>query len=382
MARRARAVAIPAGVAESSPAAVKARGRRITFVDLLRLIASFQMVTGHTIDGLLVEELRQGAVFERWTFVRGLTSVAFMVAAGLSYHLSTLARFERHKSDPANVRRRLRRGAWLVILGYLLHFPGAIFGDDPAMAARALHEATIADVLQCIGLSILALEGLTLLARRPRQVVWAALALAGLAFGLAPLLDAVTPEGPWRFALNYLTHRGGSLFPLLPWAGYVFAGVAIGALALPKGARTDPAVPPLRLAACAVGILAVAFALSASPLLDAAGVAKNAQPAFTTLKLGLVVGFVALLALASQRLGRLPGPLQALAGESLMLYVSHLLVLYAGTFGLYRILGHSLALPEALGAAAAMTVGAAAVGLGWHRLKARWRAWRRGPTAG
>lgn len=364
-------------------AAAAAGGRRITFVDLLRLIASFQMVTGHTIDGLLAQELRQGAAFDRWTFVRGLTSVAFMVAAGMSFHLSTLARFERHKADPANVRRRLRRGAWLVILGYLLHFPGAAFSGDPVLAARALDEATIADVLQCIGFSILALEGLTLLARRPGQVVTASLVLGGLCFLLGPLGDRVVPEGPWRFALNYVSHRGGSLFPLVPWAGFVFAGVVIAQVALPRGARTDPSTPAPRLAACGLAILAVAFLTQVAPWsLGDAATSKNALPSFNVLKLGLVVGFVGLLALAGQRLARLPKPLERLAGESLMLYVFHLYVLYAGTFGLYRLFGHSLGLSAALGVAAAMVVISAAVGLGWHHLKRRWRNRRRAVPAG
>ena len=32
------------------------RGRRIHFVDLLRLLASFQMIHGHTLDALMAEE--------------------------------------------------------------------------------------------------------------------------------------------------------------------------------------------------------------------------------------------------------------------------------------------------------------------------------------
>lgn len=369
MTRRARALSAPAVLAEQ-PSTTAPTGRRITFVDLLRLLASFQMVTGHTIDSLLHQDLRQGGVFDRWSFVRGLTSVAFMVAAGMSYHFSTLARFEVHKGDPANVRRRLRRGVWLVVVGYLLRFPWAAFSGDPALAARALDAAMIADVLQCIGLSILALEGLTLVARRPMQVVWAAGVLGGLAFALAPLFDPIGPEGPWQFALNYLTHRGGSLFPLLPWAGFVFAGVVIAQAAVPNGARTDPATPPVRLAACAIGILAMAYLAELSPWTFAsAETARNALPAFSVLKLGLVAAFVALLALAGRHLSRLPKPLETLAGESLMLYVFHLVVLYEGTIGLYRLFGHALDLPAAVGVAGVMVLVSAAVALGWNRVK-------------
>ena len=339
--------------------------RRITFVDLLRLVASFQMVVGHTIDGLLREELRRGDAFDAWTSVRGLTAVSFMVAAGLSFHLSTLARFETHRGDPAAVKRRLRRGLMLVAIGYLLHAPlGALFGDVGA----ALRELAIADVLQCIGLSILALEGLTLLAKRPAHVALASAALALVLLALGPLGDAVVPAGPLRPLLNYVSHRGGSLFPIVPWAGFVFAGVAAGAFALPDGARTDPATPAKRLALLA--LVTLGLAALASPI-DVDGVSRNAQTAFNLKKLGAVFGVVAFLAALGARLPRLPRPAAVLASETLALYVSHLMVLYAGGVGLMRLVGHSLSLPAALGVAALMVTGTAAFGLLWHRAKKR-----------
>jgi len=338
--------------------------RRITFVDLLRLVASFQMVVGHTLDGLLRDDLRGGPAFDAWTSVRGLTSVAFMVAAGLSFHLSTLARFEAHRGSRAAVRRRLRRGVTLVAVGYAMHLPiGALFGRD---LGDALREFAIADVLQCIGLCILALEGLTLLARRPSQVALAAGGIAIAAIALAPLGDAIVPAGPWRFALNYLSHRGGSLFPLLPWAGFVFGGVAVGYFALPDGARTAPEVPVRRVAALALVALGLATMASA---LDLDGVSMNARPAFNLGKLAAVLTVVAALALIGQRIHRLPRRASILAGEALSLYVSHLMVLYAGVVGLTHSVGHSLSLPAALLAAGTMVVATAGAGLAWHRLK-------------
>lgn len=338
--------------------------RRITFVDLLRLVAAFQMVVGHTIDGLLSDELRHGPVFDAWTSVRGLTGVAFLVAAGMSFHLSTLVRFETHKGDPAAVRRRLRRGASLVAIGYALHFPLAAFwGDSDA----ALREFAIADVLQCIGLSILALEGLTLLAKRPAHVVWASAALGASCIALGPLGDLVQPEGPFRFALNYLGHGGGSLFPLLPWAGFAFAGVTVSAIALPDGVETEPAVPGRRIALLALVVLALGIAASS---IDVEEVSRNARPAFNLVKLAAILGVVAALAWIGRTIPKMPAAASILAGETLALYVSHLMVLYAGGVGLTHLIGHALSWPEAILAALAMVTATAAAGLVWHRGKA------------
>ena len=64
---------------------------------------------------------------------------------------------------------------------------------------------------------------------------------------------------------------------------------------------------------------------------------------------------------------------EVLAGETLTLYAFHLLVLYAGGVGLYRLVGHSLSLPAAIGAALGMLGLTCAVGLAWHRAKKRRR---------
>ena len=367
--RLARAIAatLPARSAPAPAIAVGVRGRRIHFVDLLRLLASLQMVHGHTLDALMAEELRSGVVFERWSWGRGLVSVAFMVAAGMAFHLTSIARFDQHRADAAKVRQRFRRGAWLVVLGYLLHFPAGVFGGD---AAAALRDFAMADVLQCIGISMLVLQTIVVLAKKREHVVWIAAGLAALAFALAPLGERLSPEDPWRFAINYLTHQGGSLFPLTPWAGFVMMGVVVAEIALPHGTRTHPDRPVPRLIALTAVVLALAGIAELVPFTWVTeGISKSAEPAFNLTKLGVVLGIITLLAILGRRIERLPRVLQILAGESLMLYVFHLLVIYGSGVGLYHLFGRSLSLPAALLVALVMILLTASVGLGWHRLK-------------
>lgn len=378
---RAKAIAIAAPAAapatDRTAGAASVRGQRIHFVDLLRLIASLQMVHGHTMDALLADELRSGAAFDRWSWGRGLVSVSFMFAAGLAYHLSTLARFDQHRSDRGKVLHRFRRAAWLVLLGYLLHFPAAIFGGDASAVAQALRDFAMVDVLQCIGLCIATLELLTLFAKSARQVVTVSAVLGVLAFALAPLGERLDPSGAWRPLVNYLTHQGGSLFPLLPWAGFVFAGVVVGEIALPNGTRTSADTPLPRLVLSAIAVLALALVANLAPFsLAVEETSRNSEPAFNLLKLGVVLAIVTLLAAIGRRITRLPRALQILAGESLVLYVVHLLILYGAGVGLYRTIGHSLPLPAAIATGFAMVAVMVPIGLGWFRLK-EWRKERR-----
>ncbi|MEM9189843.1 MAG: heparan-alpha-glucosaminide N-acetyltransferase domain-containing protein [Myxococcota bacterium] len=329
--------------------------RRVLFIDMLRLLASFQMIHGHTFDALLAEELRSGPAFVGWTWVRGLTSVAFLFAAGLSFSLSTLDRFDKHRHDRGTQVRRLRRIGWLVLLGYLLHAPlPVLFGADPGAALR---EFAIVDVLQCIGVSILLLQLLVWTLPSRRAVGLTAIGLGVVFIGAAPTLSTIDPSGVGRPSLNYLTASGGSIFPLFPWAGMVFLGAGLGELVL-QGRRV-PWVLAARLAGIGVAMASIAFVPNLAP-----------STHHLLLKLAAVTTVAAMFALLSQLVRRLPRPLAVLSGESLMLYVFHLMVIYAGGIGLRFVIGPTLSVSAAALVSAILMAVTVAVALGWHRVKA------------
>jgi uncharacterized membrane protein len=89
------------------------------------------------------------------------------------------------------------------------------------------------DILQCIGVSlVIALPILFALAPRPRALRWTALLLAAVAFGVAPFAERLGP--PWAGILN---QRANAVFPLLPWAGYVYLGAAVGSATAGRAGR-------------------------------------------------------------------------------------------------------------------------------------------------
>ena len=107
------------------------RAGRVVVVDALRLLATVQMVEGHTLDAVLALDLRSGAAFELWRWARGLTSVAFLFAAGLSFYLATVRRLDAHLASRAERRRRFTRGATLIGVGYALRAPLGALADEP-----------------------------------------------------------------------------------------------------------------------------------------------------------------------------------------------------------------------------------------------------------
>src|SRR5262245_34139551 len=95
-----------AAATERPAASANARAGRVAFIDALRLLAAVQMVQGHTIDAVLDRAYRHGAVHALWSQARGLTSVAFLFAAGLAYARVALTKPAR-AGDAAHRMRRV-----------------------------------------------------------------------------------------------------------------------------------------------------------------------------------------------------------------------------------------------------------------------------------
>lgn len=347
---------------------------RVAFVDWLRLAAALQMITGHTVDAVLVEAARASIVFDVWTRLRGLTAPAFLLASGISFALASRlddeAAYAGLRSRHGSRRRRIVRSAWLVVLGTLLH---------------AFDAPWLVDVLQCVGVTLLALDLAVTLLPRPRDVttVVALAALATLAVAL-PLDRAILADdhrGLARYALAWIDRDGGSLFPLIPWAFYPFAGVLVARIALPAGARTAPRSVVAKLLFCA-GALAV-FSWTLDRGLEAPRADTwSSHPAVVLGRTSAVLALAGALAAAGARWD-LPRWGTALAGETLALYVTHLLVLFAPEIGPGRLWAHELTPARSLGLAAVMVAGSVGVALAWARLwpplEARWFPFLRPP---
>ena len=137
-----------------APPAV-ARPPRVWFVDIVRLLASLQMVNGHTIDAVLLPAIEQGPIFDTYNWGRGLVSVCFLMVAGIAFHLSSLARYEQHRRNPAAIRRRFRRAFVVIAGGYFLGFPWAATSLDPAQAELAWIYFFSVGILHSIGAALI-----------------------------------------------------------------------------------------------------------------------------------------------------------------------------------------------------------------------------------
>ena len=198
---------------------------RVQAFDWLRGLAVLFMIQCHAMV-LLLPALKDEPLFRTLVRLDGLVAPSFIFSAGFSLALVQVRGALRLSSGQAasgarstRVKKTLRRIGEVLAVATLVNFVWFPIFREPKWLVRL-------DILHCIGLSLLlALPVLVLLAPKPKLLRWVTLGLAALVFGISPLFEQAPP-------LDWLLNTSsGSVFALLPWAGYLYLGASAGATA-------------------------------------------------------------------------------------------------------------------------------------------------------
>jgi len=335
--------------------------RRVIFVDLARAVAVVLMVVGHTTSALLAVGYQAGPWFEAWTFQRGLTSGLFLLLSGFAFSLATLRHWDAHARFSWAAFRRVRRFLLFVALGYGLHWPVLPAAALPTATEAQWQSFLAVDVLQLIGVSLLALQALVGGLRSRRLFLAANLALGVAIVAAAPAFW----RGQWGggappVLAAYLSPAAGSQFPLFPWAAYVFLGAGAGQVYARWGAA--------HLASYEVWAMLVP---GAALLVGGYSVGSGSIASDVAIRAGACLLVLAAIARASRYLTQLPYVFGAVAQESLLVYFVHLCVVYGSIWnpGLAARMGGALSPVATLGAAVAVVGAMVALAWHWNRLK-------------
>ncbi|MGB0681018.1 MAG: heparan-alpha-glucosaminide N-acetyltransferase domain-containing protein, partial [Polyangiales bacterium] len=339
----------------SHPPAAAARWRAI---DLLRFVAVLLMVQGHAFSALVSDGVRQAHWFRYHRYVHGFTAPLFFFASGLAFMVATWRKWPAHTAWGPVVQQRLGRYGWLLFIGYMLHLPGLrfspLFGQDAAQAWRAF---TQVDALHHIGMTLILAELSILVLRRRRWTVslWAGVGLAAVLAGPWVWRWPAAQHLPLPLAA-YANADTGSLFPLVPWCGFVFAGMLTARAYQGLEGRLDARAWALPWATLAFALLLLWLArrlqLSGVNPFGPHNYWKTSPIFFLTRYAYVLLALGGLSAgeawLSARRTGAPPSwaarQVQQVGQETLVIYVVHLLVLYGSPVnpGLWRLYRHSL----------------------------------------
>ncbi len=349
---------------------------RYLFIDLFRTIIIVLMLEGHVLRQFLPPESQSTFAFFLHEIFHGITAPAFLFGAGLTFVISSHRRWTEFHHWSDELERRVRRILMIFLIGIFLHLPFFSF-------RKTLLEATPADflvlfqsdVLTCISAGLLVLHLILFFFRSEDRFHGAVVTLLILIVLLTPIVWDVNflHFTPILFAqLSNSLH--GSPFPLFPFLGYLFAGVAVSRkfiVAVEAGA-----VPRFMKKLALGGALCVAAGLLSTAIPFSIYQTYNfwyTSPSYFLIRLGLLFVLAPAVWLAGERVGSRIQPLLILGKESLFVYVLHLLVLYGSVINpklnMAVLLPGRLGLAESIGLFVGLAVLMYAAATLWQALK-------------
>jgi uncharacterized membrane protein len=307
-----------------------APGRR-TYIDWARGLAVLVMIEAHTLDAWTRAADRGTQAYAWLTILGGFAAPLFLWLAGVGVALSASRTVARGGTRAAVVEAICRRGLEIFLLAFLFRLQAFVIspGSAPVMLFRV-------DILNVMGIAMVAAGLLWPLADRPvpRVVLYAfaatAIALVTPIVRASPLVDALPVWMQW-----YVRPAGElTTFTLLPWAGFVFAGAASGALVAEVDGREERR---LHAAFLAVSLATIGLSGIASTLPSIYSVPSSfwtSSPAWFAMRVGIVM-------LAFSALAALPdtwreGWLGRLGRASLFVYWIHVELVYGYASWLWR----------------------------------------------
>ena len=319
---------------------------RLAWIDWMRGLACVLMFQTHCYDSWLGGEARQGSFLMYSQLGGTLPAPLFLFLAGISFALVIDKLMRKGLAGNEIVRTMSKRGAQILGFGLLFRLQEYLisFGWAPKSDLFRV------DILNMIGLSMIFMAlicGVALRLAEPRHrraglVVAAVLAAAAISLLTPPLWTIWQPRWlPWPLE-SYINgvHNIGSpqpwLFPIFPWAGFAFAGLASGFLLFSDWARAYTSRALMAAGVAGAGLIFVAWECDHSGFhLYRVYDYWHTSPNFFLARVGILM-VIALLSYAWCQWG--PGgwgfsPLIQLGKTSLLVYWVHIEFVY-GRFSL------------------------------------------------
>ena len=200
----------------------KTSSYRLQYLDWVRGIGALIMLQGHVFHSFLRPDLRDGGPYVLSQFVGGMPPAIFLFLTGVTLAFLMNSTEKKGFAPGRRVWLAARRSGYLFAVAILFRLQLWLF-SWPAPASDLLR----VDILNCMGLAIVAMAPMALFRTAERIRLCAVLGLA-IAFA-SPLITQIDWTGvPW-IVKAYLV-PDANFFSFFPWAAYVAFGMSAGSV--------------------------------------------------------------------------------------------------------------------------------------------------------
>jgi uncharacterized membrane protein len=195
---------------------------RLQYIDWLRGLAAIIMLQGHVFHSFLQPGLREGAPYVFSQFVGGMPPAIFLFLTGVTLAFLMDSTERKGLSPLWRIWTAVRRAGYLFALAFAFRLQLWVFGWG-----QPWQDLLRVDILNCMGLAILALSTMAVFRTVDRIRLCAALGL-GIAFA-APVISQMDWSGVPAVIRSYIVPDYNS-FGFFPWAAFLAFGVSAGSI--------------------------------------------------------------------------------------------------------------------------------------------------------
>lgn len=349
----------------------KPKSKRLIFIDVLRGIAVIWMIETHGLR-VLAAEFKSGSFYNLLNISNGFVAVVFLFCAGAGFWLASERKIQDYKQFKQPLWIYLRRLGFILIAAYFIHAPVFSFSKCFSLTEAQITYFFQIDVLQAIVYSSLTALLILIISPKRTYFKYISLILSIIIFLLTPAIWSINVFEKVPFFFAFLVAAPPvSKFPLLPWAGFFFAGIAITAFFM-ESKNKDKIAKIFIIISFIIPILIFVFRSFDFGYL-AGDQFWRTNPLHSLFRVcGAVFGFMSLYLLERYYSTTKFINILVISGrESLFLYLSHLMIIYGSVINMgLRFYGLVNLNPyqSALLIAAIISV-CISMAIGWHLLK-------------
>lgn len=287
------------------------------------------MIGAHTLDAWTSLADRSSAAFRYLTILGGFAAPLFLWLAGVALVLAADFRFRTTNDRRAAQTLIVRRGLEIFILAFLFRFQAFIL--TPGSPLITLFRV---DILNVMGPAIV-MAGLIWGLLRTHLALTVAYAFStALVAMVTPVLRATERIEALPTIVQWYIRPAGehTTFTLFPWAGFVFAGAAVGSImAASRDWQSSERRTSLGFSVVGPCLVALGFYMASLPTIYAASSFWTSSPTYFLIRAGALVTLLGVLPWLEPADRRLPAAfrwLERFGRGSLFVYWIHVELVY------------------------------------------------------
>lgn len=208
----------------------KAKPKRFEFIDVLRGLSVIWMIEAHLADVILDSNFKHTDFFYYISISNGFVAVIFLFCAGASFYISSSRKFDDYKHFRKPFWLYLKRLGFILVIAFALNLPRLSFRLIQDVSNNELLRFLECNILHTIVYSSILALLIFFIIPNIKYLKYISLIIALAVYFATSFVWSIDPFQYMNiFFAPMFAEWPVSHFPLFPWMGHFFAGIAITA---------------------------------------------------------------------------------------------------------------------------------------------------------